>query len=117
LALAYVVGTPPETVQRDMQNIGYAIDRFGRNFKNNANTISDSITHLTAKKKDDIGFIEDLLRKHGILDRATRRKLHDEEITRKGLSEEEIEAEIAEMARRLKNKNKDKDKNSKNKPK
>jgi hypothetical protein len=109
----YLLVTPQEKVQRDIENIGPAIAHFQRNFHNNATAISDQITHLTAKKKDDIGFIEDLLRKHGLLNnKKARRALHDKEISRQGLTDEEIEAEIAEkaadIARRLKNKNKDK---------
>ena len=114
LTAVYLIITPPEKVQRDIENIGPAIDRFERNFKKNATHLSEQITYLTAKKKkDDIGFIEDLLRKHGILNnKKARRALHDDEISRQGLTDEEIEAEIAEkaadIARRLKNKNKNK---------
>lgn len=57
----------------------------------------------TYAKKADIGFIERLLDKYGITDRAIRRRIHDS-ITGQGLTEAEIEAEIAEVARQLQQK-------------
>ncbi len=71
--------------------------------------VVNQVNALFAKKKGDITFIEDLLRKHGLnpkKDKSIRRKLHDEEISGKGLTDEEIEAEIEEAAR-LKNKKKE----------
>jgi hypothetical protein len=57
----YLLVTPPEKVQRDIQNIGPAIDRFERNFKENAAAISDSITHLSADKLDPTKPAENVL--------------------------------------------------------
>jgi hypothetical protein len=55
-------------------------------------------TTVVPASKPDIKFIEYLLSKHGILDRKTRRRIHDD-ITRQGMSPAEIEDYISGFAR------------------
>jgi hypothetical protein len=65
VATVYLIITPPDKAQRDIENIGPAIDRFERNFKKNAGAvsaaISDSITYLTADKLDPTKPAENVL--------------------------------------------------------
>jgi membrane protease subunit (stomatin/prohibitin family) len=78
------------------------MEALGSSIEASVQQATNSINAMFAKKRD-IQEVERLLDKYGITDKAIRRKLHDE-ITRQGLTLEEIEAEIAEIARRLREK-------------
>jgi pyocin large subunit-like protein len=79
-----------------------SMEALGSSIEASVQQATNSINAMFAKKRD-IQEVERLLDKYGITDKAIRRKLHDE-ITRQGLTLEEIEAEIAEIARRLREK-------------